>query len=476
MAPRQSSFPRYRRDVHADAQGALAKIVFGRNPSVTEVLSAVNLLDIIGYPWIRYADWSGDDIIGQYLAGRPLPYGQYAFAVAHGGSIRLARDPIGCNKLFFGLTSEGRVVAGNRAVQVWRRGVPLAAIGSCPPGHVLEVSRAGVRDLGGSDVSAIAPDSELSVAEFAAGSHAFLERAFQWLASEFKGCRFVVCLSGGLDSGIIASFAATHLSNVAAASFTYLDHNDLQRHALGAPVGELAVSEDFRCAAAVAGALELPLLPVVRSREAVAGAVQTSVHLCQDWRDFNVHCATVNLFLAQDIRAAFPGETVVVLTGDLMNEYICDYREERVGDMIYYKLPRIPMDKRRKYFVRGLDAGDREIGVFSAYGLTACQPFAVLAEHYMRIPAPMLERSDLKWALNGALLAPQVTPHVNRAKMRAQVGGKDLGTLGLYHRLGVGEAQLRRVWQAQFPTERPETCDDFIQFGRYKAPRYTHGE
>ena len=144
--------------------------------------------------------------------------------------------------------------------------------------------------------------------------------------------------------------------------------------------------------------------------------------------------------------------------------------------MIYYKLPRIAVDKRRKYFVRGLDAGDREIGVFSTYGLTVCQPFAVLAEHYMRIPAPMLERSDLKWALNGALLAPQVTAHVNRAKTRAQVGGKDMGTLGLYHRLGVGEAQLRRAWQAQFPTERPETCDDFIQFGRYKAPRYTHGQ
>ncbi len=442
----------------------------------TEVLSAVNLLDIIDYPRIRYADWSEDDIIGQCLAGRPLPYGQYAFAVAHGGSIRLARDPIGCNKLFFGLTSEGRLVAGNRAVQVWRRGVPLAAIGSCPPGHVLEVSRAGVRDLGGSDVSAIAPDSGVSVAELAAGSRAFLEQAFQWLASEFKGCRFVVCLSGGLDSSIIASFAAIHLSNVAAASFTYLDHNDLQRHALGGAVAGLVASEDFRCAAAVAGALELPLLSVVRSREAVAGAVQTSVHLCQDWRDFNVHCATVNLFLAQDIRAAFPGERVVVLTGDLMNEYICDYHEERVGDMIYYKLPRIPVDKRRKYFVRGLDAGDREIGVFSAYGLTVCQPFAVLAEHYMRIPAPMLERSDLKWALNGALLAPQVTAHVNRAKTRAQVGGKDMGTLGLYHRLGVGEAQLRRAWQAQFPTERPETCDDFIQFGRYKAPRYTHGQ
>src|SRR5439155_8100316 len=161
------------------------------------------------------------------------------------------------------------------------------------------------------------------------------------------------------------SFAAAYLPGVAAVSFTYLDADDLRRHALGAPAERLAsASDDLRSAAAVASALGLPLLSVVRPREAVAAAIRASVQLCQDWRDFNVHCATVNLFLAQDIRAAFPGERVVVLTGDLMNEYVCDYSEERIGDTVYYKIPRIPLDKRRRYFVRGLDAGDREIGVF----------------------------------------------------------------------------------------------------------------
>ena len=139
---------------------------------------------------------------------------------------------------------------------------------------------------------------------------------------------------------------------------------------------------------------------------------------------------------------------------------------------VHYKIPRIPLDKRRSFFVRGLDASDREIGVFWAYGLVACQPFAVLAERYMRIPAPMLEKPNLKWTLNGPLLAEQAVPHVNRAKTRAQVGGKDLGTLGIYHQLGIEEEHLRNVWRAQFPTEQPNACDEFIQFGRYKAPRY----
>ena len=437
---------------------------------------AVKFLAIIEYPQIRFADWSADDIIDRGVGGDPLPSGQYALALVRGHSVLLARDPIGCNKLFFGINSEGQLVVGNRALQVWRCGVTLAAMVSCPPGHVLEVYKGEVRDVGGSDLSTTVPDETLSVEDFTTESRATLDRAFDWLASEFKDSRFVVCLSGGLDSSVIASFAASRLSNVAAASFTYLNRDDLRRHALGAPADELAVSEDFRCATAVAGALEMPLLAVVRPREAVAGAVHSSVQLCQDWRDFNVHCATVNLFLAQDIRAAFPGERVVVLTGDLMNEYVCDYREEQVGTTIYYKVPRVPMSKRRRYFVRGLDAGDREIGVFSAYGLIACQPFALLAEHYMRIPPAMLEQQNLKWMLNGPLLAPPIVAHVNRAKTRAQVGGKDFGTLGIYHELRISEAHLQQTWRADFPTERAEACDEFIQLGRYKAPRYGQGK
>jgi Asparagine synthase len=440
-------------------------------------VSSVNVLDIIEYPQIRYADLSDDDIINWGLAGHSLPCGQYALVVVRGDSVYLARDPIGCNKLFFGWNGDKQLVAGSRAVQVWRRGVPLAMIGSCPPGHVLEVSDGTARNRGGCDVSSIAAEPSLSISDFAVGTRAILDGAFLWLASTFKGCRFVVCLSGGLDSSVIASFAAAHLPNVTAATFTYLDADGLRRHALGEPVAALVgVSDDFRCAENVASALGLPLLPVVRSREAVAGAVRPSVHMCQDWRDFNVHCATVNLFLAQDIRAAFPGERVVVLTGDLMNEYVCDYSEERIADTVYYKIPRIPMDKRRKYLVRGLDAGDREIGIFSAYGLIGSQPFVVLAKRYMSIPASMLERPDLKWELNGPLLASQVAGLVNRAKTRAQVGGKDFGTLGIYHQLGIGEERLRRAWQDQFPTEPRQLSDDFIQFGRYKAPHYAAGK
>ena len=75
--------------------------------------------------------------------------------------------------------------------------------------------------------------------------------------------------------------------------------------------------------------------------------------------------------------------------------------------------------------------------------------------------------------INAPLLPSAVRPYVNQAKTRAQVGGKDLGTLGIFHRLGIGEAQLRQAWRVQFPGETAQSCDELIQFGRYKTPTYS---
>jgi asparagine synthetase B (glutamine-hydrolysing) len=434
------------------------------------------LIDLVDYPDIPYGELSKGDIVDRGLAGEALPSAQYAFAFPRDNSIYLARDPLGCNKLFFGAHPNGNLVVANRITRLWRSGVPLAAVASCPPGHLIQISSDGVRKKGETDIHDPPSDLGFDIAGFQSHVRAALQSALAWLARTYKDCRFLVTLSGGLDSSLVASFAAAHLPNVTAVSFTYLDNDDLQRHGRGARVEQLAsASEDICSAAAVAVALGIPLLPVVRPRQAVVSAIRPSIHLCQDWRDFNVHCATVNLFLAQDIRAVFANEKVVVLTGDLMNEYVCDYHDERVEGTVYYKIPRIPIDKRRKHFVRGLDAGDREIGVFWGYGLIVCQVFAVLAEHYMRIPASMLDRPASKWTLNGPLIASQASAYVNQSKTRAQVGGKDLGTLGMYHRLGIGEQQLRQLWHDEFPGEPPTICDELIQFGRYKLPRYAPG-
>lgn len=427
-----------------------------------------NLIDYRNFFWDGHSEREVIDAAGK---GQSLPVGQYGFALQQSDRVFLARDPLGCNKLFFGATRNGVVVAANRVVKVWRSGVALERIFSCPPGRVLVIGEGRIRQIGGVDPWSQKSATEFDLAEFKAAVNASLDRTFQHIAKAAAGHRVVVCLSGGLDSSVIASWAVRYFDEVVAASFTYLDGDDLQRFSRGeGPEQWLTASEDFRNAKAVAESLGMQLLPVVRPKEAVAGAVLQAVRLGQDWRDFNVHCATVNLFLAQDIRAAFPGEDVLVLTGDLMNEFVCDYREEMVGGTAYYKIPNVDLASRRKYFVRGLDAGDREIGVMSAFGLAVCQPFAALVDHYFRVPAELLQDSEVKWQLNGHLLADAAAVCVGRKKTRAQVGGDDLGTLGIYHQLGVDNLALQKLWRGVFPGETSAACDGLIHLGRYRPP------
>ena len=269
---------------------------------------------------------------------------------------------------------------------------------------------------------------------------------------------------------IIAALARKFLDDVVAVSFSYLSTED-GKAALGGtdPAGLESASDDFRSAAAVAEALDLSLMPVFRSSDAVPSAYRQATKLCQDWRDFNIHCAVVNLFLAQDIRAAFPSGDVIVLTGDLMNEFVCDYHEEIIDGVVYYPQPRASQTSRRRFFVRGLDAGDREIGVFNAFRLPVFQAYAWLAEHYMTVPDNILSRPDAKEFLNAHLLPAAVRGKVGKKKQRAQVGGVDGGTLGIIHRLGLDQGHLKQTWVDELPTRgRGDNPFDIIQFGRYR--------
>jgi glutamine phosphoribosylpyrophosphate amidotransferase len=98
-------------------------------------VAAVTLIDLVDYPDIPYGTLSKGEIVDQGLSGAALPSAQYAFAFARDNLIYLARDPLGCNELFFGTHPNGSLVVANRITRLWQSGVPLAAVGSCPPGH-----------------------------------------------------------------------------------------------------------------------------------------------------------------------------------------------------------------------------------------------------------------------------------------------------------------------------------------------------
>jgi hypothetical protein len=426
-----------------------------------------SLIDVLSDATIVYA--------GDPWSGPPFAAGQYALARVEGADILLVRDPLGCCKLFYGPEPSGALVVANRIDRALAHGVVLDGLASVSPGHLLRISAGRVSVVAAQDLTR-APTVELADldrrrAEIDAG----LSQAFEAIVRQSADTHFVVCLSGGLDSTLVADFACRYLGGrVSVASYSSIADPDYLAWLNGARLPDLAsVSADFRAAREIARMLDVPFIPVLRPPSAVLAALRPAIALCQDYRDFNVHCAIVNLFLAESIRASFPGKTVAVLTGDLMNEYVCDYQEERIDGTVYYRQPRVPLAARRRFLIRGLDAGDREIGVFGAFALRVYQVYAAVAVPYLRLPADLLADPKLKHRLNGPLLRPELRNLFNLHKQRAQVGGPDGGTLGILHRYKVSQDMLRRMWAESLPEARcGDNPWDIIQVGRYRtAPR-----
>ena len=437
----------------------------------------MTLTDCRSYPNIFFDDVDASEISARSGGSYRPARGQYAVVVDTGDGIFLARDPLGCNKLFYGWRDDGTLVVANRVDTALAAGIDLDRLASCPPGNRLQLKDGMASTLDAVPLSPPRPEKAFSLPTFKTAVKQTLDAAFDRLARTYPAHEVVVCLSGGLDSSVIAGMAAKRWPCVTAASFTYLSSADIAAWLQGeAAEGLAGASEDFQCAAEVAKALGITFLPVIRAADSALSAIPRAVKLCQDWRDFNVHCAIVNLFLAESIRARFAGRDVLVLTGDLMNELVCDYHAEEIDGTIYYPQPRVPITERRRFFVRGLDVNDREVGVFASFGLVLCQPFTAVADLYMAIPGETLSEPNAKLTLNEGLLDPAVVGRVSRAKQRAQVGGPDGGTLGICHRAGLSQEMLARLWTEGLPEDRRGTRPhDFVQVGRYRSTPSTGG-
>lgn len=397
--------------------------------------------------------------------------GQYSFSWKENGEILMLRDPLGSNPFFYGCNRQGEMVIANRIDTALSFDVPIDQLASCPPGHVIRWREGRVVSLKGFDISRVSIDKDFNLNVFQKKVLDCIKNTFIGISKSWPGARFFVCLSGGLDSSIIAYYANKYLTDVTSICFSHLSLSDFDNWQQNHDMELLtSVSDDFRSAKNVAETIGIPFRPVFRTKEMVVDSIESAVKLGQDWRDFNVHCAVVNLFLVQDISQDHKGQNAVVLTGDIMNELVCDYEEEVMEDgTTYYRQPKISLQKLRQFLCRGLDAGDREIGLFNGYGLPVIQPYNFVADLYMSIPTNMLEIPNSKYLLNDHLLPSQIANRVGKTKTRAQVGGKDGGILGFFHQLGIGETRLKKIWKSNLPGICDDGAYDIIQFGRYRT-------
>ena len=167
-----------------------------------------------------------------------------------------------------------------------------------------------------------------------------------------------------------------------------------------------------------------------------------------------------------------PAVPVLVMTGDLANEFLVDYHPERYRGVTYYELPRLPAAALRTSLVRGLDTCHREIGVFAAWNLSVVQPYAVAIDAYMSLGPEFLKLEDRKERLCRQIFGNLIPEYVySRPKVRAQVGdpGVGGGVLAACADRGFDRRWLRQRFAHLHDIADPGILDRFIRAGHYRA-------
>jgi asparagine synthetase B (glutamine-hydrolysing) len=391
--------------------------------------------------------------------------GQFAIHIKerNGGEI-MVRDPLGINKLFFAIGKDS-VESSNFLIDLVGRGHQLEEVFSVPSGHSvtvhtaekkLEVNKYRKIEFGQRNTTThLLEDYALRIRERIAV-------VFHRLSKALAGRRLFVTLSGGLDSTMIAVAARQYLGDFTAVTFAMDDGN-----------GRPDSSEDHHFAKLVAAELDVPIETVLATPDEVAALLDVALVYGQDWREFNVHCALVNARIAEymaETHLSDGTDRPVILTGDIMNELMADYAPVTFRGKEFYSLPRLPADKLRRFLVSGLDSGDREVGVFSHFGMDVIQPYAMLADVYASLPTAHVQNTDSKQYLVRKIMGEKIPAVIYaRPKVRAQVGGSKSvgGTLRVMVDAGLTGERLRQRFAELFDCG-DDVRDRLIQAGFYR--------
>ena len=151
-----------------------------------------------------------------------------------------------------------------------------------------------------------------------------------------------------------------------------------------------------------------------------------------------------------------------------MNEAFADYTSEFVFGKEYYRQPDVSIKARQRFLIRGLDSSDREVGVFSSFGLTCIQPYAFVLEDYKLLTEHDLMDERSKYSINGELLPEQILKMVGKDKVRAQTGDEGGGILGHFVRNGIEEVNLVNTFCESFSCSK-DFIRSFLNIGEYRT-------
>src|SRR5262245_18336989 len=137
------------------------------------------------------------------------------------GGWRILRDPLGIGKLFWASEPDGRLALAARPWRLVEEGHELDAISAVPRGLVLDLDDTGAELRASSLVPAAWSEPQADADERRAGSRIrdLVDRYLAALAARHGRAPTFVCLSGGLDSSVVAALAAQHFDDSVVVSF-----------------------------------------------------------------------------------------------------------------------------------------------------------------------------------------------------------------------------------------------------------------
>ena len=128
------------------------------------------------------------------------------------------------------------------------------------------------------------------------------------------------------------------------------------------------------------------------------------MYLSQDWRDFNVHCAILNYQIAKNLKNDKQYQYQPLITGDFMNEFVADYKEERINKKIYYNIPIKDKKRKQQFLINGLKSSDRENGIFGYFQIPSFQPYSIVSKIFESLPKNYLMDENAKYKINGNII------------------------------------------------------------------------
>lgn len=388
-------------------------------------------------------------------------YGHFGLSSSNGKRHLLARDPMGVHKLFFALDDDGQIDTDVWLHELLKR-VPASRVFSAPSSALLEID-AEARQLTHRAYPELPFDAAASEEAAAELISQALSASFQRIAEAVGKAPVYLTLSGGLDSSTVATFATSHLPRSQLTAVT-LHVED------GRPITE---GTDLHAARAVAERLELPLRELVVKPESIPELLDDVLLFGQDFRDFNVHCALVNAAIAREIGSRGASSPAYVLTGDGANELMSDYEAVDLEGRSYYELPKLSRAALRRFLIRGLDAGDREVGVFARFGIACIQPFLLAARAFAAVPGTLIDDRTAKSRLARRVLGDRIPKLIfERPKVRAQCGreGEPSGTLATLIRAGIDQNALIERFKTLYGVDAA-FVRGLVRAGMYRTPQ-----